>query len=197
MPHGFESHADRESSGGRRYSPLEEITPANVERLEVAWTYRTGDVSDGRGDVPSTSAFQATPILADGTLYLCHRFAGDGHFAVGHVAGGIDREAITSLLGRLRAASSACLNCWARDLCGGPCHHDLETMPEESVGYDAVRCSVRRRIIELSMWLYAELPEELRRHLRGRSRGEAHREGKVEDRPRVKGSGEAMVRGRG
>jgi quinoprotein glucose dehydrogenase len=61
-------------AGGRRYSPLEEITPANVARLEVAWTYRTGDVSDGRGDVPSTSAFQATPILADGTLFLCTPF---------------------------------------------------------------------------------------------------------------------------
>ena len=61
-------------AGGRRYSPLEEITPANVARLEVAWTYRTGDVSDGRGNVASTSAFQATPILADGTLYFCTPF---------------------------------------------------------------------------------------------------------------------------
>lgn len=148
-------------------------------------------------DSPCGAGARYLCVATDGTLYLCHRFAGDGRFAVGHVAGGIDRGAITSLLGRLRAASSACLNCWARDLCGGPCHHDLETMPEESVGYDAVRCSVRRRIIELSMWLYAELPEELRRHLRGRSRGEAHREAKEEDRPRVEVSGEARVRGRG
>ena len=61
-------------AGGRRYSPLDEITRANVERLEVAWTHRNGDVSDGHGAVPSTSAFQATPILADGTLYLCTPF---------------------------------------------------------------------------------------------------------------------------
>ena len=28
--------------GGTRYSPLKEVTPANVARLKVAWTYHTG-----------------------------------------------------------------------------------------------------------------------------------------------------------
>jgi len=31
-------------AGSSRYSPLKEITKANVGRLKVAWTYRTGDV---------------------------------------------------------------------------------------------------------------------------------------------------------
>ena len=60
--------------GGQRYSSIEEITPANVARLERAWTFHTGDVSDGSGEVRSTTAFQATPILADGVLYLCSPF---------------------------------------------------------------------------------------------------------------------------
>ncbi len=60
--------------GAQRFSPLEEISPANLSRLQVAWTYRTGDVSDGRGKVRSTTAFENTPILADGTLYLCTPF---------------------------------------------------------------------------------------------------------------------------
>ena len=37
----------------------------------MAWTHHTGDLSDGKGAVRSTSAFEATPILVDGTLYLC------------------------------------------------------------------------------------------------------------------------------
>ncbi len=58
--------------GGSRHTPLDEITPDNVERLEVAWTYRTGEPpSDGTGDVRSTTAFENTPILVDETLYLC------------------------------------------------------------------------------------------------------------------------------
>ncbi len=56
--------------GGLRHTSAGEITPANVDRLEVAWTYRTGDVSDGEGDIPSTTAFEATPIFVDGTLYF-------------------------------------------------------------------------------------------------------------------------------
>lgn len=55
--------------GGSRYSPLDQIHRSNVRHLEVAWVYRTGDWSDGSGDVPKT-AFEATPIVVDGTLYV-------------------------------------------------------------------------------------------------------------------------------
>ena len=58
-------------AGGSRYSPLADITPQNVARLEVAWTYRHGDVSDGTGTWRATSAFELTPILVEGTLYGC------------------------------------------------------------------------------------------------------------------------------
>ena len=55
--------------GGTRYSPLTEITPANVGALRVAWTFRTGELGQGVKDW-SRSAFEVTPILYDGTLYL-------------------------------------------------------------------------------------------------------------------------------
>jgi quinoprotein glucose dehydrogenase len=55
--------------GGTRYSSLTEITPANVGALRVAWTFRTGELGQGVKDW-SRSAFEVTPILYDGTLYL-------------------------------------------------------------------------------------------------------------------------------
>ncbi len=55
--------------GGTRYSPLTEITPANVGELRVAWTFRTGELGQGVKDW-NRSAFEVTPILYDGTLYL-------------------------------------------------------------------------------------------------------------------------------
>ena len=55
--------------GGMRYSPLVQITPTNVDNLEVAWTYRTGELGEGIKDW-ERSAFEATPILYNGTLYL-------------------------------------------------------------------------------------------------------------------------------
>ncbi|MDN8836896.1 hypothetical protein Q0M54_13975, partial [Staphylococcus aureus] len=39
---------------GQKYSPAAQITPDNVDELEVAWELHTGDVSDGEGDLPST-----------------------------------------------------------------------------------------------------------------------------------------------
>ncbi len=55
--------------GGRRWSPLREIHPGNVRWLEVAWTYRTGDLRDGAPD--RNHAFQATPVLHGDALYFC------------------------------------------------------------------------------------------------------------------------------
>jgi quinoprotein glucose dehydrogenase len=60
--------------GGQRFGDLADISPENVSRLEVAWTYASGDSSDGKGAIPSTSAFEATPILVDGTLAFCTPF---------------------------------------------------------------------------------------------------------------------------
>jgi quinoprotein glucose dehydrogenase len=59
---------------GTRYSPLTQITPENVEHLEIAWTYRTGDVSDGT-QYSRRSSFEATPILFNGTLYVSTPFS--------------------------------------------------------------------------------------------------------------------------
>jgi len=56
-------------AGGTRYSPLKQITRANVANLKVAWTYHTGALQ------PETllnqkAAFEATPILVNGALYF-------------------------------------------------------------------------------------------------------------------------------
>ncbi|HLH17967.1 MAG TPA: pyrroloquinoline quinone-dependent dehydrogenase [Bryobacteraceae bacterium] len=60
-------------AGGSRFSPLAQIDRKNVRRLRVAWTYHTGDVSDGKAH-PRKSAFEATPIMTDGTLYVSTAF---------------------------------------------------------------------------------------------------------------------------
>ena len=59
--------------GGTRHSPLTQITPANVEDLEVVWTHRSGDILDGKSSL-APSAFQNTPILFGDSLYLCTPF---------------------------------------------------------------------------------------------------------------------------
>jgi quinoprotein glucose dehydrogenase len=59
--------------GGTRFSPLTQITAANVGQLKPAWTYHTGDISDGKGKAPR-SGFETTPLMLDGRLYLTTGF---------------------------------------------------------------------------------------------------------------------------
>ncbi len=60
-------------AGGGRYSPLSQIDRGNVGRLRVAWTYRTGEADD-RSPARQKSAFEATPIMVDRTLFLSTPF---------------------------------------------------------------------------------------------------------------------------
>ena len=55
---------------GHKYSPLTQIHRGNLQRLRVAWTFHTGDVSDGQHEWPFRSAFEATPLYVAGTLYF-------------------------------------------------------------------------------------------------------------------------------
>src|SRR5579872_3667197 len=57
------------AAGGGHYSPLTQITPANVDQLRVAWIFRTGEMGEGVKDW-DRSAFEATPILYAGALYF-------------------------------------------------------------------------------------------------------------------------------
>ncbi len=55
--------------GGTRYSPAKQMDRGNVAQLRVAWTYRTGALPFDE-DLDKKAAFEATPILVDGKLFL-------------------------------------------------------------------------------------------------------------------------------
>jgi quinoprotein glucose dehydrogenase len=54
---------------GQHYSSLDQINRANVTRLQVAWTYRSGELGAGFASAGGL-AFEATPVLGFGSLYL-------------------------------------------------------------------------------------------------------------------------------
>ncbi|RWE72145.1 glucose/quinate/shikimate family membrane-bound PQQ-dependent dehydrogenase [Mesorhizobium sp.] len=74
MPAG-EWHFYGRTPFGQRYSPLDQITPDNVAKLQPAWTYRTGDVK-GPDDIGETT-YQVTPLKIGDALFICtpHNFA--------------------------------------------------------------------------------------------------------------------------
>src|SRR2546421_1614426 len=61
--------ANGREARGPRNAPASEIPRTNVNRLAVAWTYRTGE-TDARFKTEKPTAFEATPLVVDGTMYL-------------------------------------------------------------------------------------------------------------------------------
>lgn len=61
------------SKAGLRYSSLNQINVMNVHKLRVAWTYKSGDYSNGDAQSNKTT-FAATPILVDERLVFCTPF---------------------------------------------------------------------------------------------------------------------------
>jgi quinoprotein glucose dehydrogenase len=51
--------------GGTRYSTLREIDRSTVDRLEVAWTYHTGDANP-----KAFSTIECTPLIVDGVMFV-------------------------------------------------------------------------------------------------------------------------------
>lgn len=57
------------TSAGNRWSTLNQITPDNVNKLQVAWQFRTGDMP--RPGDPGETTFEVTPIKVDNSVYFC------------------------------------------------------------------------------------------------------------------------------
>ncbi|NBF05118.1 membrane-bound PQQ-dependent dehydrogenase, glucose/quinate/shikimate family [Pseudomonas sp. Fl5BN2] len=68
MPDG-EWQAYGRTEFGDRYSPLKQITPANIGKLQEAWRIRTGDMPTAKDPVEITN--QNTPLKVNGMLYAC------------------------------------------------------------------------------------------------------------------------------
>ncbi|MDR3387092.1 MAG: pyrroloquinoline quinone-dependent dehydrogenase [Rudaea sp.] len=55
---------------GQRHVALTQITPDNVASLELAWTFRTGELGQGFIQANDALTFEATPLLIGDTLFL-------------------------------------------------------------------------------------------------------------------------------
>src|SRR5688572_29645165 len=60
--------------GGMKYSKLRQVNRENVTRLQPAWVFHTGDLSD-RSKWPTASAFETTPLVVNGAMYLTTPFS--------------------------------------------------------------------------------------------------------------------------
>ncbi len=155
---------------GREFA---ELAAAERDRLIAGGAPLVGNFIDPmvtletgrRRALPCGAGTRYLCVATDGTLSFCHRFASDSAYDVGHVATGVDRAKLFRVRERFATATKDCETCWAFPLCGGPCYHDVGP-GGEPVGPRSPRCMLRRRCLEIAMWLYASLPEDARVRLR-------------------------------
>ena len=60
--------------GGTRFSPLNQITPSNVDNLVRAWDFRTGDLDTRPPLAMARTKFQATPLFVENSVVFCSPF---------------------------------------------------------------------------------------------------------------------------
>lgn len=86
---------------GTRYAPVDQINTENVKNLEVAWTFRTGDIP------PSGAEDQNTPLMVGDTVYTCsaHNIVHALNAETGEVRWKFDPEAKAPVWQRCRGVS--------------------------------------------------------------------------------------------
>lgn len=59
-----------QNSGSTNFSPLDQITPANVATLQRAWTFNYGGGTDEQGDRGLSFRWEVTPLIIGGVMYV-------------------------------------------------------------------------------------------------------------------------------
>lgn len=115
---------------GDRYSPLAQITPQNVSKLEPAWTFRTGDIPGP--DDPGETTAENTPLKVNGMLYVC-----TPHSIVIALDPDTGRE-IWRFDPKISTQNAENFKGWGHMTCRGVSYHDdaayAESNPTQSIG---------------------------------------------------------------
>jgi len=110
--------------------------------------------------LPCGSARSYVAVGADGDFWTCHRTVDNPAYRLGDLDEGLSAAARQAFLDRRRVdAQEPCRSCWARYLCGGGCHAEVDEVGRAG-------CDYIRGWLEHCIALYAECqarrPEVLR-----------------------------------
>jgi uncharacterized protein len=107
-------------------------------------------------------------VSADGDLAACHRFVGDEEGAMGDLVHGIDRERQNRWLAERHVhRQRPCMDCWARYLCAGGCHHEV-------IARGRPACDYIRGWLHYCLEVYARLSRSRSDWFDARSGGAGH-----------------------
>lgn len=99
-------------------------------------------------------------VATDGSVALCHRFAGSPEHTLGHVSSGVDRRRQGRfLVDHHIAAKTDCHTCWARPICSGGCYHEAHVRYGDSSRPNLHYCTWVRSWTHTCLEIYGALAE--------------------------------------
>ncbi len=141
---------------------------AEIDRIAAGHRPRFTNLSTGLREVhrgsarplPCGSARSYVAVGAGGDFWTCHRTVDNPAYRLGDLDQGLSTAARQAFLDRRQVdAQEPCRSCWARYLCGGGCHAEVDEVGREG-------CDYIRGWLEHCISLYAECqarrPEVLR-----------------------------------
>jgi uncharacterized protein len=146
---GFDTQIDQYLAwvDGKGPRPAGDTIPKVVARLEDALQQPKLRASVGCGVARNTQA-----ITEDGSIYPCHRYAGDKQWVIGNLKTGLDPARTENYYREILSNyDKHCSHCVARFTCGGQCPWYL-SLPDGSVGLpdepscDSIRLGMEKQI---------------------------------------------------
>ena len=104
-------------------------------------------------------------VDVSGKIYPCHRFISISEFVIGDIAQGVFCDTYSSYCMNSVDLNDACIHCWARYLCGGPCMHDSYVCHCDTMAVSEYRCNRIKSLIESAIIIYGELIEKNKKAL--------------------------------
>ncbi len=95
-----------------------------------------------------------------GSLNLCHRFAGSALPAFGNVTDGVDRERLDDFLTAAADLPAGCGSCRIRNLCAGGCYHESYTRYGDPLAPTHHYCELMREWLDFGLAGYVELQDK-------------------------------------
>lgn len=86
-------------------------------------------------------------VQPNGDIFLCHRFASDDNFKIGHVFSGVDASELAKHQGWRVNKSLVCSRCWARHICGGGCYAENYFATQDTLSPRPERCYLTKSML--------------------------------------------------
>lgn len=93
-------------------------------------------------------------VTPEGDLYPCHQLVGEDDFYMGNVANlQLNEDIRRKLAGSHMMDKPGCMQCWARNFCGGGCHANNYLSQGNLKQPNPVTCAMHRKRVEAGIYL--------------------------------------------